>query len=46
MWLLLQVPVGILVGFWIKDPTDDLETVERGTLREPLFVSTGKVAEP
>lgn len=50
LWLLLQVPLGILVGFWIKDPTDetetpDLETVERDTLREP-FVSSGKVVEP
>ena len=51
LWLLLQVPLGILVGFWIKDPTDEteipeLETVERNTLRDPLFVSSGKVAEP
>ena len=51
LWLLLQVPLGILVGFWIKDPTDEteilnLETLERDTLREPLFVSSGKVAEP
>lgn len=51
LWLLLQVPLGILVSFWIKDPTEeteilDLETVERDTHRDPLFVSSGKVAEP
>jgi hypothetical protein len=51
LWLLLQVPLGILVGFWIKDPTEeteilDLETAERDTHRNPLFVSSGKVAEP
>jgi hypothetical protein len=45
------VPLGILVGFWIKDPTEeteilDLETAERDTHRNPLFVSSGKVAEP
>jgi hypothetical protein len=51
LWLLLQVPLGILVSFWIKDPTEeteilDLETVERDTHRDPLFVSSGKVVEP
>jgi hypothetical protein len=51
LWLLLQVPLGILVRFWIKDPTEeteilDLETVEQDTHRDPLFVSSGKVAEP
>jgi hypothetical protein len=45
------VPLGILVSFWIKDPTEeteilDLETVERDTHRDPLFVSSGKVVEP
>jgi hypothetical protein len=51
LYLLLQVPLGILVGFCINDPTDDEieipdhETLERDTSREPLFVSTGKGAE-
>jgi hypothetical protein len=51
LYLLLQVPLGILVGFCINDPTDDEieipdpETLERDTSREPLFVSSGKVAE-
>jgi hypothetical protein len=51
LWLLLQVPLGILVSFWIKDPAEeteilDLEIVERDSVRDPLFVSSGKVAEP
>jgi hypothetical protein len=51
LYLILQVPLGILVGFWISDPTDDEkeipdpETLERDTSREPLFVSSGKGAE-
>jgi hypothetical protein len=51
LWLLLQVPLGILVGFWIKDPTDeteipDLENVERNPVRNTLFVSSDRVSEP
>jgi hypothetical protein len=49
LWLLIQVPLGILVGFWIKDPTDETEIpdlVERDPTRNTLFVSFGKVAEP
>jgi hypothetical protein len=51
LWLLLQVPLGILVGFWMKDPTDEKEipdpkTVGRDTLTEPLFVPSGEGAEP
>ena len=51
LYLLLQVPLGILVGFCINDPTDDEieipdpETLERDTSSEPLFVSSGKGAE-
>jgi hypothetical protein len=51
LWLLLQVPLGILVGFWIKDPTDEteipgLENVERNPVRNTLFVSSDRVSEP
>jgi hypothetical protein len=51
LWLLLQVPLGILVGFWIKDPTDeteipDFENVERNPVRNTLFVSSDRVSEP
>ena len=50
LYLILQVPLGILVGFWINDPTDDEieipdpKTLERDTFREPLFFSSGKGA--
>jgi hypothetical protein len=51
LWLLLQVPLGILVGFWIKDPTaeteiPDFENVERNPVRNTLFVSSDRVSEP
>jgi hypothetical protein len=48
LWLLLQVPLSILVGFWMKDPTDEKEipAVGRDTLTEPLFVPSGEGAEP
>lgn len=51
-YLLLQVPLGILVGYWINDPTDDEvdipdpKALKRDTFRGPLFVvSSGKDAE-
>jgi hypothetical protein len=51
LWLLLQVPLGILVGFWIKDPTDEAEipdpqSVERDPFGERLFVSSNERPEP
>ena len=51
LWLLLQVPLGILVGFWMKDPTDeneipDFKTVEQDTFSEPLFVPSRERVEP
>jgi hypothetical protein len=32
LWLLVQVPLGILVGSWIKDPIDEAEIPDLGNV--------------